>query len=188
MRLHGLSSMVLAAAMMVLVPQMAAADIMYNLVSYPADQNGYALSGHITTNGKIGPLSVSDILSWSYQATDGTHTVTGTSESTVPFSTWLYGVIEATVDQLLLPDGTNNSLMLHYGSEISSISWARGSTKTYFCKDYIARQAPWYTYNPGMGGTNPWAIAEVPEPSTLALLATGAIGLLAYAWRRRKAV
>ncbi|NQU20419.1 MAG: PEP-CTERM sorting domain-containing protein, partial [Candidatus Nealsonbacteria bacterium] len=26
----------------------------------------------------------------------------------------------------------------------------------------------------------------VPEPSTLALLAMGAIGLLAYAWRRRE--
>ena len=27
----------------------------------------------------------------------------------------------------------------------------------------------------------------IPEPTTLALLATGAIGLLAYGWRRRKA-
>jgi hypothetical protein len=28
--------------------------------------------------------------------------------------------------------------------------------------------------------------AVVPEPGTLALLATGLIGLLAYAWRKRK--
>jgi len=30
------------------------------------------------------------------------------------------------------------------------------------------------------------ALAEIPEPGTLALLATGLIGLLAYAWRKRK--
>jgi hypothetical protein len=27
---------------------------------------------------------------------------------------------------------------------------------------------------------------QTPEPSTLALLATGLVGLLAYAWRKRK--
>lgn len=31
-----------------------------------------------------------------------------------------------------------------------------------------------------------YAAAQIPEPSTLALLATGLLGLLAYAWRKRK--
>ena len=30
-------------------------------------------------------------------------------------------------------------------------------------------------------------VTAVPEPSTLALLAAGAVGLLAYGWRRRRA-
>ncbi|MEN6450041.1 MAG: PEP-CTERM sorting domain-containing protein [Thermoguttaceae bacterium] len=38
-------------------------------------------------------------------------------------------------------------------------------------------------YYPALGGSNRYA--GVPEPSTLALLAAGLVGLLAYAWRKR---
>ena len=36
-----------------------------------------------------------------------------------------------------------------------------------------------------VGGTN-YVQVVVPEPSTLALLVSGLIGLLCYAWRKRK--
>lgn len=36
------------------------------------------------------------------------------------------------------------------------------------------------------GMFNGFQISEIPEPGTLALLATGLLGLLAYAWRKRK--
>ena len=45
----------------------------------------------------------------------------------------------------------------------------------------------------GFGAGDPWPVAELatvpaatPEPSTLLLLATGLLGLLAYAWRKRR--
>jgi len=35
-------------------------------------------------------------------------------------------------------------------------------------------------------GADGSGVATIPEPSTLALLAGGLVGLLAYAWRKRK--
>ncbi|NLF10093.1 MAG: PEP-CTERM sorting domain-containing protein [Pirellulaceae bacterium] len=39
-------------------------------------------------------------------------------------------------------------------------------------------------YSPGM--VDDFTVSQVPEPSTLALLGVGLLGLLAYAWRKRK--
>lgn len=38
----------------------------------------------------------------------------------------------------------------------------------------------------GEGTLSPLAVAEIPEPTTFVLTATGLLGLLAYAWRKRK--
>ena len=49
-----------------LIPTEVGADsITYNVVNYPALQNGYTVSGTITTNGAIGTaLPSTDIMSW----------------------------------------------------------------------------------------------------------------------------
>ncbi len=45
----------------------ASASITYTLVNYPAGQNGWNLTGSITTDGTLGPITQLNILSWSYQ-------------------------------------------------------------------------------------------------------------------------
>ena len=37
-----------------------------------------------------------------------------------------------------------------------------------------------------VGRVDEYRISQIPEPSTLALLATGLVGLLCYAWRKRR--
>jgi hypothetical protein len=50
--------------------QTCAADpITYNLVDYSSLENGWTLSGTITTDGTIGALAASDITSWTFTIT-----------------------------------------------------------------------------------------------------------------------
>jgi len=56
------------------LPQAVLAGSMtYGIVDYPADQNGWALSDAITTDGKTGVLAPSDILSWTWTISTNFH-------------------------------------------------------------------------------------------------------------------
>src|SRR5271157_5673059 len=69
-------------------------DITYQLVNYPEYQNGWSLSGSITTNGAIGPLISADIVSMTATVTKGTSSMT--LNSPTDSSVVIDGTVEAT--------------------------------------------------------------------------------------------
>jgi hypothetical protein len=84
------------------------------------------------------------------------------------------------------------------GGELNSDGWARNflaelvvqNTATKITLSALTtdpREVNGFNYLPqGATVSTAFTIAPVPEPSTIALLASGLFGLLAYAWRKRK--
>ncbi|MGD0382182.1 MAG: PEP-CTERM sorting domain-containing protein [Thermoguttaceae bacterium] len=183
------------------------ASMTYKLVSYPSLQNGYDISGQITTDG------FSNILSWDFTIYQGT-TVVGSGTSADSYLTQVSGLIE-TQDELILPtpsvpnstDFVNLAGRPGNGTQAFQIYWQRYSSDYYgapgddYCAGGGCSYGPgWYTHvsEPCVMG-DPWILADggegtpdfppspiIPEPSTLSLLGMCALSLMAYAWRRRK--
>jgi hypothetical protein len=170
-----------------------------DLSEFVADEAGYSVSGVITTDGAIGNLSVTDIQSWAfnvweangslvYSETGGWQDV-GERGGYGPGST----LLEATPTQLLLPATYYLSLD---NSRWSYLAWANDySVDTYpyiySCgwENGIDNGVFWNTDSPQMNGSEPWVIAQaatVPEPSTIMLLFTGGVALLAHVWRKSR--
>jgi hypothetical protein len=171
---------VIAALALVLLASIAhAGNITYNLVNYPADQDGFSLSGQITTDGMVGTLSGTDVQSWSV-----TLRKADTSFAYDNHSGYLreFTGVSATNDQLLLLPGLSNRLHL-VGTAIPNLTSvvaynnynapASGHPSLYTGTAVPFKSDGWATMNPKMNGSEPWIIAQaVPEPSTLFLLAT----------------
>ena len=54
-------------------------DITYSIDNYPADQNGWTITGTITTDGTIGPLVSNNVISWAWTIENGTQTYNASS-------------------------------------------------------------------------------------------------------------
>ncbi len=175
-------------------PAAKASNITYRIVDNPAVQNGYTLSGSITTNGQIGTLASQDILSWNWTVTNGINTYTADSSQVGSFI-GLDGTILATSDYIELPAQpvTSPSTLNLFGPN-SHVQWS-GSTiqnNAFTSAFQVNGSWPWWhdqtttTPHDVPGG---WAIADqgvtqaVPEPSSLALASSLAICL---AWRHRR--
>ena len=175
--------------------------ITYAIVDYPAYQvdTVTGLTDHVSGTITADPAT-GDIASASF-------TITGTTSYTVASATTDSNTfIHVTPTEITLTQ--NNPLNpLNYGNlRLSGSTGVSGANSTAVL-DWYTPGDPWvvgsnnwpgYTgtvgghgSGPGFSSTGlgayPWVVATaVPEPGTLVLLATGGLGLLAYAWRRRR--
>jgi len=182
-------------------------SITYNLQSYLPLQNGYTLSGTITTDGTIGTLTSSDITAWSFEFTLGSAS-SGFASGPSSSSAYVTGLI-ATDSALILPQpsggGSVDDLELSALSQYALVYWSRHGTNSpgvsgdlYVADDdaLINSGNLWEASNansnaPGisLGGINPWIIATtaaVPEPGSLTLALLGTLCLAVGEWTRRR--
>ncbi len=172
----------------------AQANTVYSLVNYPGDQNGWTLSGSITTDGKTGALTSTDVLSWSWTVTSGTTAYTFGSTDPGAF----FGQLAAPPDLI----ATSSALSVPFDQSVGMqdesegsvtyptiIEWSNNWGSGPFSNEYVAQlHVPpasfttfWQTVSPTSFIASGYVIATaaptVPEPSTWAMALLGFVGL-----------
>jgi len=177
-------------------------DITYSMANYSDIYNGCTVSGYITTDGHTGILTYQDIKSWliTIDPPEGSDPTIYVQANENPTNSWVdpASVFEATTQNLsvtgTLTDPVNGIYeYLGFGNNTddSGIEW-----DTTWLNGTVA-ELPTTPGNHGISWIAPWPqppetgvgviATAVPEPSSLILLAIGAISLLGYCWRRRRA-
>jgi hypothetical protein len=180
----------------------SAASITYTIDNYPALQNGWTLSGTITTDGTIGELESKNLTAWMFTISMGSSSFTYSNKSEGATISRLGG-LQATATALLLPmaaatGGVNEfNLGVSVVDASATITWIQqinlGGDDISRYQGYVQNQAPnAWNVNPndttGLGGKANWIIASVPEPSSFCLAGLGVVcGVLGARTRQRKA-
>lgn len=154
-------------------------DITYQLVNYPADQiDQYTsqpdtISGSITTDGMVGVISSSDILSWSASIENSIGQEGSFSANDIYAP---QAMLVATSNQLIVdyddylvligPDGFD----LGDSPENGELLWSGDDEPAYDGVIETPETVKWIDQSEWVA-PSPWVIAQVvPEPSTIALL------------------
>jgi hypothetical protein len=166
---------------MALTPtEVGAASITYSIVNYPKLQNGYTVTGTITTNGTTGTqLPTTDITSWDITISLGTIQVVHFTPTNfiIPDSTF-----DATTTTIMVASPATDIRITNFPNGNVNLAWANtGSTIRYGAN--LVANVLWSSNN--LPSTTP--IATVPEPSSAVLASIGAVvAFLAYGWSRHR--
>jgi len=178
-------------------------NITYNLVDYPLLQDGWSLSGQITTDGVLGTLLAADIVSWNWTISQGSQAITVTSSmpGAIVSTSLAPQAFFATSTTLSSPPSladvgleAPNVVSI---SQITALVWSNATYHTVYSAvtaDTSGATGSFY-WNSVYGGINSipdfpssgGLIATIaPEPASMILLALASTSLLFYSRRYRE--
>ncbi len=173
------------------LPPAVLADRTYNFLNYPDLQNGWTISGTITTDGTTGTIQSTNILSWTWTITNGVSTYT--------FSSTEPGASATTSGSGITATGAGLFVSFPYGQLGLSIPATPTTTPPYTSgppsgmtwNAYpgilfgLIPPNPTFSlfqlmYGPEAAGSSAWLFASaspvaVPEPSSLYIVGFGAV-------------
>jgi hypothetical protein len=165
-----------------LAPRAVHADITYTIDNYASLQEGYTVSGTITTNGTTGPFirpGGGVVKSWDIAITQGTTTIFTFTHSNSSFAG---STFDATLTNLSIAAGDTIYLRSSNPS-LYDIQWLNLAPSEVYQAD--TPQTILWTGR-GWNPESPVATASVPEPSSAILAAIGAVSGIAYGWVRKR--
>ena len=194
MSFHPRFSFLLAAMACVLLwgTSRAGAAIVYDISSIAGTPNGYTVSGQIETDGKIGLLNSTDVVSWKYTISSvaGSYSNSGTSSSVVLSNIAAIAASPGQIDLLApSPEGATIFILgVGTPSNLEVIESYDNANQYNFTSIAFAPNQSWYDYGVANVGTRTLATdPPAPEPSAAVFLLRGLFGSgLGYLGIRRR--